>query len=327
MSISTKDIKIRTVQHTDTDYESWLAVRNTIWADEPNSLARLKYDVSTWPAEYFTQRMLVTIGQSTIVGAAHIFENHWQYQPGKYDLELMVLPDYQKQGIGSYLFEYFQQMLAARTPSLTSLVSSTRENDTHALAFLEKRGYELLMRWARSRLDLSLFKIDKFQNILDTVEKQGIGIYSVDALASQDPNWQHKYYEMDLIASQDAPSPDPMSETSFEKFVQMTFDTPRFWPEGTFIAIHNASGKWLASTELSWFADGKTLETPFTCVHPDFRCQGVATAMKVRAIALAQATGANCIITANEENNPMYQINLALGFKPLPQGLTMKKVF
>lgn len=29
----------------------------------------------------------------------------------------------------------------------------------------------------------------------------------------------------------------------------------------------------------------------------------------------------------NEENNPMYQLNLQLGFTPLPAALTMKKVF
>ncbi|MCB0013733.1 MAG: GNAT family N-acetyltransferase [Anaerolineales bacterium] len=326
MTTETANLKIHLLQRVDRDYLTWLAVRNAVWADEPVSLAQLRYEESNWPAGYFSQRAIIT-NKGTVVAVTHLFENHWQYQPGKYDLTILVHPNFQKQGIGGYLFDHFQQLLAARSPALTSLVSGTREDDSHALAFLRKRGYDVLMRWARSRLALPLFDLEKFQDTLAEVKNQGISIYSVQALARQDPEWQRKYYEMDLVASQDAPSPDPMTETSFEKFVQNTFASPRFLPEGTFIAIDDVSGQWLASTELSWFADGKTLDTPFTCVHPDFRRRRIATAIKVNAIAFAQAAGADSIIAANEENNPMYQINLALGFKPLPQGLTMKKVY
>ena len=162
---------------------------------------------------------------------------------------------------------------------------------------------------------------------LEQVKNRGFAIYSVAEIAKQDPNWRRKYYEMDLAAGSDAPSPDPMSEASFEKFVQNTIDPPRFLPEGTFIAIEESSGRWVASTELARFADNKTVDTPFTCVHPDVRRRGVATAVKVRAIQFAQKAGFERIIAANEENNPMYQINLALGFKPLQQGLTLKKVY
>jgi ribosomal protein S18 acetylase RimI-like enzyme len=326
MSISMADLKIRAIQSTDSDYQTWLSVRNAIWVDEPLSLDQLKYEESIWPPEFFTQRVIIT-ANNTVVAVAHLFENHWQNQPGKYDLELLVHPAYQKQGIGSYLFEHFQQALAARSPALTSLVSGTREDNGHALAFLQKRGFEVVMRWARSRLELDAFRTEKFQSTLDYVQSQGIGIYSIQTLAGQDPGWQRKFYEMDLVAGQDAPSPDPMEVASFEKFVQNTFEPPRFLPEGTWIAIHEASGQWLASTELTWFADGKTMGTPFTCVHPEFRRRGLATAIKVRAIESAQLMGAESIIAANEENNPMYQINLALGFQPLPGGLTMKKIY
>jgi hypothetical protein len=38
--------------------------------------------------------------------------------------------------------------------------------------------------------------------------------------------------------------------------------------------------------------------------------------MKVRAIAFAEDYGAKIIETSNEEGNPMYDLNLKLGFEP-----------
>ena len=49
-----------------------------------------------------------------------------------------------------------------------------------------------------------------------------------------------------------------------------------------------------------------------------FRRQGIATALKIRAIEILQDKGIKEIRTDNEENNPMYKINVALGFEPVP---------
>lgn len=80
-----------------------------------------------------------------------------------------------------------------------------------------------------------------------------------------EPDWQRKFYEMDQIAGQDAPSPDPQSPTTLEKFVQNTFEPPQFLPEGTFVAIA-ADGQYLGSTELADASGGEHFTTPFTCV-------------------------------------------------------------
>jgi hypothetical protein len=42
--------------------------------------------------------------------------------------------------------------------------------------------------------------------------------------------------------------------------------------------------------------------------------------------AFAQEIGAKFIETNNEEHNPMYQLNLQLGFQPQPADLDMEKV-
>jgi hypothetical protein len=49
-----------------------------------------------------------------------------------------------------------------------------------------------------------------------------------------------------------------------------------------------------------------------------YRRRRIATALKLRTIDYAQRRGARTIETSNEEHNPMYQLNLRLGFRPRP---------
>ena len=72
-------------------------------------------------------------------------------------------------------------------------------------------------------------------------------------------------------------------------------------------------------------ANGQQLQVGFTAVRREYRRYGIATALKLRAIAFGQAYGAAAMVTDNEENNPMYQINLRLGFQPRPAKLAFQK--
>ena len=57
----------------------------------------------------------------------------------------------------------------------------------------------------------------------------------------------------------------------------------------------------------------------------DYRRKGIATAIKIHALKRLLKNGVLEVRTDNEENNPMYKINVALGFKPEPYGIDYKK--
>lgn len=57
------------------------------------------------------------------------------------------------------------------------------------------------------------------------------------------------------------------------------------------------------------------------------RRKGVATALKLKALLYAKERGLKVVQTDNEENNPMFQINLAFGFQPSPARLHYRKEF
>ena len=60
-----------------------------------------------------------------------------------------------------------------------------------------------------------------------------------------------------------------------------------------------------------------TLSTDLTGVLPEYRRKGICTALKVIALEDLKSKGYKKVFTDNEENNPMFQINLQLGFKKI----------
>ncbi len=70
-----------------------------------------------------------------------------------------------------------------------------------------------------------------------------------------------------------------------------------------------------AAPDGAWVGVITGLEWGFTGVHPDWQGRGIATALKVRSLAVAKAQGMEQMQTENHEDNAaMLAINRKLGF-------------
>ncbi|MEA3408886.1 MAG: hypothetical protein U9Q95_00905, partial [Candidatus Eisenbacteria bacterium] len=67
--------------------------------------------------------------------------------------------------------------------------------------------------------------------------------------------------------------------------------------------------------------------TGLTGVVRSHRRKGIATALKVHGFSRAKEHGARWIETDNEEKNPMFELNLRLGFKPTPAWTEYRRPF
>ena len=74
-------------------------------------------------------------------------------------------------------------------------------------------------------------------------------------------------------------------------------------------------GAYIGLTSLWGQRTDETLYTGMSGVKREYRRMGLVTALKLRAIAFAQAQGARTLMTSNNSANPMLQLNLTLGFE------------
>jgi hypothetical protein len=151
-------------------------------------------------------------------------------------------------------------------------------------------------------------------------------MYSLSELEKFDSNWQENLYELYCQIIKDVPNNDELTERTFVQFKKTRFESPNFDPNAFFVALHKNNYIGLSSL---WKQPSKPKEffTDLTGVISKYRRKGIAIALKVKTIEYVKNIGGISIEADNEENNPMYNINLLLGFKPLPAWLTFEKIY
>lgn len=308
---------------SEEDYAGMVAVHNALWTDDSVTVEQMQhYDRVRDPTLLFLRNVIEDHGQ--IVGVATYGEPAWSLRPGKYHVEVEVHPAYQRRGMGTLLYNQAMARLAARTPQPTLYTAETREDLTGGIRFLEAHGFQQVMRSPSSVLHVPGFDSSRSDGVLERVEANGIAIRTMHELSQSDPEWQHKLYDLDWACTLDEPQPDTPTRRPFEEWAKRTFDSPTYLPEAGFVALDGEQYVGLSELRKNLF-DATRLSTGFTAVLASHRRRGIATALKLRAIEFAQQYGAETIRTGNEENNPMYQINLRLGFQPGPAWLSYEK--
>jgi GNAT superfamily N-acetyltransferase len=313
-------ITFRPLGDSESGIRAIVDIQNAVWPKFPTTVEEFQHYESTRDRKYMHQRLLVEFEGQTI---AHyvVCEPWWSMKPGKYFLDISVHPDYRRQGVGAACYEHAMGMLAEYGPTL--IEATTCEDQADALRFLKSRGFEQVMRIPISYLYVDDFDPAPFSGLPCKMERLGIKILPLSKIAESDPNWKRKLWDLHWDLMQDVPSTDPPTRQSFETFEERTLGSPGFCADSHIIALDG--DRWVGMSAL-WLtqAEPEKLYTGLTGVSRGYRRKGIATAMKVKAIAFARDYGARIIETDNEENNPMYYLNLKLGFQPQPAWLEFR---
>ena len=121
---------------------------------------------------------------------------------------------------------------------------------------------------------------------------------------------------------------DPRAENDtkvdLDRFEQDVINSPTLLPDAFLVAVDG--NEYIGMTQLWADRASDMLFTGLTGVRQGYRRQGIALALKVRAIAYAKASGNPTIITDNEmTNRPMLSINERLGFQRKPAWIEFRK--
>lgn len=316
-------MKIRAFDYSDGDYRALVDIMNVERTDDPLTIEDVKAGDEARATERFFERLVADDG-GEVIAVAGTGESQWTHVPGKYFVHILVKRDRRRQGVGSALYEHAMRFLFEREPAPTAFVSQAREGDDDSIRFLTGRGFVETMREQASELRLDEFEPDAWSAVAEKVKAGGIDIRTYAELAETDPNIQRRMWELDWPLAQDIPEVDPPVRPSFERY-RKVFDAPGFIPDAWFVAVDGDDYVGVSFLFRSLAEEG-LFRTGLTGVLRSHRRRGIATAMKVRALAWAKAQGGTRVTTDNAEDNPMYALNVNLGFEPLPAHISFKKV-
>jgi GNAT superfamily N-acetyltransferase len=309
---------------TPDDYEGVVKVYNAAIPDYPTTVQEMQEE-DKHVAPHCKFKRWVAEHNGKIVGAAHYEQRADRYHPQKFWIDGYVHPQFERQGIGTALYETVTQALQSFDPILAFCgVEADRD---HSVRFLLKRGVQESSRHWISRLNLEKFDLRPYAQTEEKLRAAGIAIKSFSEL-SDDPDRNQKLFDLWWAIQQDIPAAGGATPTpiTFEHYVETRLTGPKFMPDGYFVALHNSD---YVGTSAFWGAEErKIIRNGITGIKREYRRRGIALALKIKGIEYAKQQGYEKIETQNNSiNRPMLSINEALGFEKQPAIIVYKKIF
>jgi GNAT superfamily N-acetyltransferase len=218
-------------------------------------------------------------------------------------LDLMVHPAWQRQGVGQGLLDHLIDQ--ARIRGNVGVHVRARLDYPHALSFLIHRGFTETHRMYGLRLAVQKADLTPFWPYVQQLAARGVVITTLTAERHQNPAYLRELHELQNAVAPDWPDPErvPFTPVGFDDFARRLEHETQAHPDAFFIA--KAGSNYIGYCGLSALG---------TAVHPAYRRQGVATALKVTAIADARRRGQATVFTCTA-NPAMVAINEKLGYQ------------
>jgi mycothiol synthase len=300
---------------TDTTADLALIARivNTVTPDDPTTVEEMRWSDATYPG---TARFLAEDG-GTAVGAATV-GRIYVYPPEFPDLwgSVVVLPEAQRRGIGSELLRTISAH--ARSAGKSALHIRATEGQPEGIAFLRSHGFEEYERARMVRLHLAGSRTP-------TVDPpDGLLLTSLE----ERPDLVAGVHEVAVEALPDIPGGDPIAAGDLAEFRARDVDRPSIPAGGFRIAVETDTDRVVGYASLIFVPGSTTVAWhDMTAVLREWRGRGVAGALKRATIRWAIDHGLEALETGNDEDNaPMQAVNARLGYRPLPDELTMRGI-
>jgi len=306
---------------TPDDYPALARIASAAFPDYPASAEEKEFGDSRRDPRCRLARWLVE-REGRTVGYGEYIQRSSAYHPRRFHLNVVVEPDNQGMGLGRALYEQVMSALAPFDP--LSVRARTREDRVRSVRFLQDRGFIEDMRAFESRLDVAAFDPAPYAEAVSRARALGIEFKTLRELEDVPGHWQ-KHYEMGEELAADVPSAEPRTRVEKAVWMSARIQNPGLLRDAYLIAVKDK--EYVGVTMLKASGGSGDLHTGLTGVKREYRRQGIALALKLRAITWAKQNGYPRIKTWNEANNRgMLGINERLGFVKQPAWLDMVKV-
>jgi GNAT superfamily N-acetyltransferase len=314
------NIYIREYVKTDEEYVALAHLHNDVFPDDPVSGEELREeDEHIDDTKYVSRRLIARVTDTDELVAQMEF-NHvpTRFHPQRFWVWLEVHPNYQRQGIGSALYDKVLNELKPLKP--IAFQTAARETRAEAISFLGKRGFREVSRTFESHLELKNFDFPQNRPVLDSE----IIVSTLTDEKRVNPNWLRELHELYSELGYDVPSTDEYTPIAIDEFQKRVDGNPVVIDDAYFLA--KIGSEYIGNCYVHKIVGEPThLIQEFTGVRQAFRRNGIALALKYKVLEYAQAHGIERIRTWNDTTNQgMLAINDKLGFVKEPAWIKLK---
>ncbi len=305
-------IRVTRISDDEAGLRAFVEIVNAVTPEAPTSLADIRWADATYPGGV---RFLAFLEgrPSGVASVGRIYMYDATYE--RFWFGVHVLPEVRRRGLGTALWAAASEV--AREAGKTGLQTHLSEVQANGIAFLGHRGFEVIERTKSVALDLRGLSPDPVE------PPPGIALTSLAARPDLEPG----LHAVALEAFPDIPHHDePIAVGTLTEFLARDVRREGIPHAALAIALDATNDELVGWASLLFAPGSSTLAWhDMTAVRPAWRSRGVATALKRVTIAWAIAHGLETLETGNDESNaPMRAVNARLGYRPIPDVLTVR---
>jgi GNAT superfamily N-acetyltransferase len=317
--------KIRKFNATDIEFKQLAKIDNLVNHDSINHPDDDKREWKIRDKNLVRDRLLLYYN-SQIIGV--LYYNQGRDSNNKITFfTLHINPEFNTEKTRNLLFNKFLNEIAKYNSN--KIITEVYDHPNYHLVrqFLIDNSFDLVQTNREYSCDIRKINIEKYIPLIKRLESDGIKFYDSKNELKNTPNHYVKLEELIWTYEQDIPIPDGIQHTRmpYDQVMKQQINFEENYYGVEIVAVKN--GKYIGSTDIEVFFKTEPHKgwTGGLGVLKEFRRKGIATALKIKAIEVLLKKGITELRTDNEENNPMYKINLALGFQPVPFSLEYMK--
>jgi len=309
------NLKIIPFTSTQEEFEKLYALENSLdyHIKDWGSVEMLKYHASLIPEKCKPETNFLSLNNK-VFGYGYSGHDEWAFDTTLLDSNISF-PSKKKYLPCAQEYLDYQISVAQEMEQVKTLRAWLWHGNDFYKTFYQKNGFEITLTEYLSLINLENFNLENFSKYVSRFKKSSFEIVNLEKLQKIYPNWEEKLYELWHRIEKDVPTDlkDPGGDRDSWRG---HFFTPWFKAEDLYIVTDGEKLVALSSYD-RYDVINDTVSTELTGVHPDYRRKGICIALKLFALEDLKKKGFKKVFTGNEENNPMFQINLKLGFKKI----------